>query len=191
MNKWAKSYLNCLPNGITVGANDHSTPNRTVISQLGVCYNVEIPSIEILRLGCYGLVLNSTLRSRVFGHRRYYLLCGGAGEFCRREGSESEAVAVPEKEWGTSGGGGEDRSESGQSQSPHSCVVFSAPSTRGWGFKFDYKATYWDREGVHEKIVIELSYNKGVKINNIWLKFFLTSLRSYQINVNWDGNVQW
>lgn len=37
-------------------------------------------------------------------------------------------MAVPEKEWGTSGGGSEDRSESGQSQSPHSCVVFSAPS---------------------------------------------------------------
>jgi len=40
--------LNGFPNGVTVGTNDHGTANRTIIGQLSIGDNVEIPRVEVL-----------------------------------------------------------------------------------------------------------------------------------------------
>jgi len=40
--------LNGFPNSVTVGTNDHGAANRTIICQLSIGNNVEIPRVEVL-----------------------------------------------------------------------------------------------------------------------------------------------
>ena len=41
--------LNRFPNGITVGANNHGATHRTIVSELSVGNDIQVPSVEVLR----------------------------------------------------------------------------------------------------------------------------------------------
>jgi len=100
--KMVQRNLNGFPNGVTVGTNDHGAANRTVIGQLSIGDNVEIPRVEVLRswrddsLGDFLRVVDSVLRLRrsALGGER-----GG-------EWALAEVVAPPENRGGTARDGG-------------------------------------------------------------------------------------
>ena len=93
-DKTSKVHLNCFPNSVTVWSNNHSTPDRAIIGELGVGNDVEIPGIEVLwprRYGSFG--------ASIFGHRGNLLLGGeiGGGEKPRTEADT--AVSPENRRW--------------------------------------------------------------------------------------------
>lgn len=57
--------LNRFPNGITVGSNNHGATHRTIVSELSVGNDIQVPSVEVLRPRRYDSVsvrVDSALR---------------------------------------------------------------------------------------------------------------------------------
>lgn len=100
--------MNGFPNGVTVGTNDHGAANRTVIGELSLLNDVEVPSIEVLRPRSDGLVLDSVDFLSVdsvigLGYR------GLSGEGGREYWSTEDAVVVAaENSRRTAGDGGQE-----------------------------------------------------------------------------------